>query len=96
MDQYRTNYDIGRDVYGLNVGVGQQAYENAYQAALAQFTPKLTEWGTRAQLGTRASELDYARRWNEYLTAYDIFKENQDRPFGKLFSLTGLGLQANA
>ncbi len=86
--KYLADWGITSDVYGTNVGVGQQTYQNAYERALAQYAPKLDEWQTQANLIPQQGQLDYNRAWNEYLTAYDIFKENQDRPFKKLYELT--------
>jgi len=66
---YQTGYGTARDIYGIGRKNLADLYGYERQEARDQWAPKFAQWKTRQDYGQRRDELDYSRKWDEYMTA---------------------------
>lgn len=85
LNTYQTNFGNALATYGTNYGVSKDAMDYLYKGAQDQFNSLAAQ-----------NSADYQRAQNDYLTRYNIFRNNQNDPFQKTLSLAQLGAGASA
>ena len=91
---YGMNLANRRDAYAMNTANTFGTFDRRFDVAEAEFAPQMTGYQTQAQAAQRGAELSYDRAWKEYLTDWDMFEQNQQKVFDRLFAQQELGVRA--
>lgn len=96
LTSYGTNEKKAADTWAMNTSEGLNAYDKRYQAALAEFSPKMTEYQTQAANVQRKGELAYSNAWQEYLQRYKIWEDQRTFVRDTLADQQRIGIAANS
>lgn len=83
---YNTNRANAVDQYNTNYGTQfVDPYKYAFEAKQAEFAPQMQGYLTTAAAGQHQNDLDYLNAWNKYLQDYNVFRNQQNDTFDKLY-----------
>lgn len=71
--------------YGNVYDRSERAYNLAYRGAQDEFSPLMHQYDTLAAAGQHQNDLNYQHSWDKWIQDYNIFRNNQNDRFDRLY-----------